>query len=104
VILRADEASVIQPLNERLSWQVASVDDVLAKFKTKDGPGRAKTDYLAYEEIASVIRESALCRERARLLLNAITRAILGAHEGCLGLVVDVLNSTETTTVIRLEL
>lgn len=102
-ILRADEAAVIQPLNERLGWEVASVDDVLAKFKTKDGPGRAKTDYLAYEEIASVIRVSAPCRERARVLLDAMTRAILGKPDDCVALVVDKEKSTATTTVIRLE-
>ena len=102
-ILRADEAAIIQPLNERLDWQVSSVDDVLAKFKTKDGSGRAKTDYLAYEEIASVIRDIAPCRERTRLLLNAMTRAILGNPLGCAALVVDTEKSTATTTVIRLE-
>jgi len=102
-ILRADEAAVIQPLNERLGWQATSVDDVLAKFKTKEGHGRAKTDYLAYEEVASVIRESAACRERARVLLDAITRAILGQHAGCASLAVDLANSTSVTTTIRIE-
>lgn len=102
-ILRADEAAVLQPLNDRLNWNVTSIDDVLAKFKTKDGPGRAKTDYLAYEEIASVIRDSAACRARGRLLLNAITRATVGAHEGCAGLVKDEAKSTATTIVLRLE-
>jgi hypothetical protein len=102
-ILRADEAAVIQGINERLAWQVTSVDDVLTKFKTKDGPGRAKTDYLAYEEIAGVIRDSAPCRERARQLLNAMTRAMLGNPKGCAGLVIDAARSTTTTTVIRLE-
>ncbi len=101
-ILSADEAAVLPPLNERLNWNVTSVADVLAKFKTKDGQGRAKTDYLAYEEIASVIRESALCRERARLVLNAITRAALGTHEGCAGLVKDEERSTADTTILRI--
>jgi hypothetical protein len=102
-ILRADEAAVIPPLNNRLGWQVTSVDDVLAKFKTKIGPGRAKTDYLAYEEIASVIRDTPPCLDRARTLINVMTRAILGKHEGCAALVVDTEKSTGTTTVIRLE-
>lgn len=102
-ILRADEPAVVPCLNDRLQWSATSIDDVLAKFKTKDGPGRAKTDYLAYEEIAGVIRDSAACRERARALLNAITRAALGTHEGCAGLVKDEEKSTSSTTVLRLE-
>ena len=102
-ILRADEAAVIPPLNERLNWSATSVADVLARFKTKDGSGRAKTDYLAYEEIAGVIRDTAACRERARVLLDAITRATLGTYEGCAGLVKDEKNSTTSTTVLRLE-
>jgi energy-coupling factor transporter ATP-binding protein EcfA2 len=101
-ILSADEAAVLPPLNERLNWSVTSVAEVLAKFKTKVGQGRAKTDYLAYEEIASVIRERPLCRERARLVLNAITRATLGTHEGCAGLVKDEEMSTAVTTVLRI--
>lgn len=102
-ILSADESAVLPPLNERLNWSVTSIADVLAKFKTKDGPGRAKTDYLAYEEIASVIRDSAACRERARLVLNAVTRATLGTYEGCTGLVKDEEKSTAATTVLRIE-
>ncbi|MGV3625817.1 MAG: hypothetical protein ACO1OB_33715, partial [Archangium sp.] len=69
---------------------------------SRAGQGRAKTDYLAYEEIASVIRERPLCRERARLVLNAITRATLGTHEGCAGLVKDEEMSTAVTTVLRI--
>lgn len=102
-ILSADEAAVLAPLNDRLNWTVTSTAEVLAKFKTKDGPGRAKTDYLAYEEIASVIRDSGACRERARLVLNAITRATLGTYEGGNGLVKDEQKSTTTTTVLRIE-
>jgi putative ATP-dependent endonuclease of OLD family len=102
-ILRADEAAVIEPLKERLGWAIASVDDVLARFKVKEGQGRAKTDYLAYEEIASVIRDVAPCRDRARVLLDTLTRAILGKPDGCSSLVVDAKRSTATTTVIRIE-
>lgn len=102
-ILKADGAAVIQPLKDRLGWQVTSVDDLLAKFKVKEGQGRAKTDYLAYEEIAGVIRDTPLCRERARVLLNALTSAVLGTPEGCTMLVVDSAKSTSTTGVIRVE-
>lgn len=102
-ILRADEAAVIEPLKERLGWAIASLDDVLARFKIKEGQGRAKTDYLAYEEIASVIRDVDPCRDRARVLLDVLTRAILGKPNGCSSLVVDATRSTATTTVIRIE-
>lgn len=76
---------------------------MLAKFKIKDGLGRAKSDYLAYEEIASVIRDCEPCRKRAHLLLDAMTCAALGLHGGCDALVVDMEKSTSATTVIRLE-
>lgn len=105
-ILRADEASVIEPLKQRLGPSfaaLASLDDLLARFKVKEGQGRLKTDYLAYEEIASVIRDTAPCRERARMLLDALTRAILGKPEGCATLVIDTAKSTAFTKVIRLE-
>jgi putative ATP-dependent endonuclease of OLD family len=102
-ILRADEAAVIEPLKQRLGWPIASVDDLLAHFKVKEGQGRAKTDYLAYEEITGVIRDTAPCRERARVLLDALTRAILGKPDGCAVLVVDTARSTATTKVIRVE-
>jgi hypothetical protein len=102
-ILRADEAAVIQPLRDRLGWQIASLDDLLAKFKEKDGQGRAKTDYLVYEEISSVVRDFAPCRERAHVLLNALTHAILGTPAGCTSLVVDSEKSTSTTAVIRVD-
>jgi energy-coupling factor transporter ATP-binding protein EcfA2 len=102
-ILSADETAVLPSINERLNWSTTSIADVLAMFKTKDGPGRAKTDYLAYEEIASVIRDNENCRERARLILDAITHATLGTHEGCAGLVKDEERSTTNTTVLRIE-
>ena len=102
-ILRGDESAVIQPINDRLDWKVASVDDVLARFKTKEGQGRAKTDYLAYEEIASIIRDVAPCRQRAREILDALTRAVLGKYQDCKMLVVDSKKSTSTTTVIRIQ-
>jgi hypothetical protein len=102
-ILRADEVAVIEPLKQRLGWPIASVDDLLAHFKVKEGQGRAKTDYLAYEEITGVIRDTAPCRERARVLLDALTRAILGKPDGCAVLVVDTARSTATTKVIRVE-
>jgi putative ATP-dependent endonuclease of the OLD family len=102
-ILRADESAVVQPLKDRLGWPIASVDDLLALFKVKDGRGRAKTDYLAYEEIASVIRDTAKCRERARVLLDAITRAVMGTTTACAAVLVDSQRSTPTTTVLRIE-
>lgn len=102
-ILRADEPEVIQPLNDTLGWQLGSVEDLLGRFKVKDGPRRAKGDYLAYQEIAGVIRDAPLCRERARRLLNALTMATLGKGGECDALVVDSQRSTKGTTVIRIE-
>lgn len=103
-ILRADAAAVLQPLNDRLGWQLGSVDDWLTRFKAKDGAGRAKGDYLAYQETAGVVRDVPLCCERARAVLNALTMATLGKTGDCRALIVDSKRSTPITTVIRIEL
>jgi hypothetical protein len=99
-ILRADEQAVLPQLCERLGLSLSSADDVLAIFKVKEGQGRAKTDYVLYEEIAGVIRESVACRARAAELLQDITAAVLGNVAGRTRLAVDAL-SNERTTVIR---
>lgn len=102
-ILRADEAFAVPELNERMGWSTSSLDEVLAMFKVKQGGGRAKGDARTHEEIANVIRGSPPCRDRARLLLNAITHAALGEFDGVAQLEKDPA-STATTTVLRIML
>ena len=47
-------------------------------FKVNTGPGRLKTDYLAFEELASVIGSLPGCRARAAVLLETVTLTALG--------------------------
>ncbi len=101
-ILHADESAVVPELKARLGWPFSSLGELLALFKVKDGGRRAKSDSLAHEEIANVIRGSAPCRDRARLLLNALTRAVLGTFDGCSQLSRDP-TSTAKTVVLRIS-
>ena len=66
------------------------------------GAGRLKTDYLAYEAVASVIGNHSACRERAAVLLEAITRGCLGAYDGCALVECDKGRTTEHSVVLRL--
>jgi len=77
-ILKGAEQDVVNELRARIDREFKSVDDLMSLFRIKTGPGRLKTDYLAYEEVASVISSDARCRKRASALLEAITRACLG--------------------------
>ncbi|MFT3706567.1 MAG: DUF2813 domain-containing protein [Archangium sp.] len=103
-VLSADEEGVVGPLQNRLpDWALTSIAGLLARFKVKTTGTRAKTDYLAYEEIAAVIRDNARCRARGATFLNAIVRGALGTAEGCPELVKDA-KSTPQTTVLRIRL
>ena len=72
-------------------------------FKVKTGPGRLKTDYLAYEEVASVIGSLPGCRTRAAVLLEAVTLATLGRAEDCDVIQREDEHSTVDSVVFRLE-
>ena len=102
-ILDGDEGAAFAELRGRIDHEFESIDDLVGLFKVKTGPGRLKTDYLASEEVASVIGRLLGCRTRAAVLLEAVTLATLGRHEGCGFLQRDDEHSTVESAVFRLE-
>ncbi len=102
-ILRGDEGTALAELLGRIDREFQSIDDLVELFKVKTGRGRLKTDYLAYEEVASVIGSLPGCRTRAAVLLGAVTLAALGRPEGCDFLQRDDEHSTVDSAVFRLE-
>ena len=102
-ILKGDEEGAFVEMQGRIDREFDSIDELIGLFKVKTGPGRLKGDYLAYEELASVIGRLPDCRTRGVALLNAVTRAVLGRADSC-GLVrQDDQYGTEGLTVLRLE-
>ena len=102
-ILRGDEGAALGKLQGRIDREFESIDDLVGLFKVKTGPGRLKTDYLAYEEVASVIGSLPGCRTRAAVLLEAVTLAALGRAQGCNLIRRDDEHSTVDSAVFRLE-
>ena len=102
-ILKGDEYAALAELQGRIGRAFESIDDLVGLFKVNTGPGRLKTDYLAYEEAASVIGTVPGCRTRAAVLLEAVTLATLGRAEGCDLIRRDDEHSTVDSTVFRLE-
>ena len=97
------EGGALAELQGRIDREFGSIDDLVGLFKVKTGPGRLKTDYLAYEEVASVIGSVPGCRARAAVLLEAVTLATLGRSEGCDSIRRDDAHSTVDSDVFRLE-
>ena len=82
-ILEGDKDAALPKLRGRIDRGFDSIRDLVGLFKVKTGPGRLKTDYLAYEEVASVIGSLSGCRTRAAVLLEAVTLATLGRTQDC---------------------
>jgi hypothetical protein len=101
-ILKADEKGAVDALSPRIEHAFQTMDDLVSLFKVKTGPGRLKVNYLAYEEVASVVGTFAACRQRAATLTEAVTRACLEQHDGCELLVLDEERSSEHCTVLRM--
>ena len=102
-ILKGDEEAALSELQGRIDREFESIDDLVGLFKVKTGRGRLKTDYLAYEEVASVIGRLPGCREQAAVLLEVVTLATLGRAEGCDLIRRDDEHSTVDSAVFRLE-
>ena len=101
-ILRGDEHSALKDLSGRIDQDFTSIDKLVDLFKVKKGPGRLKTDYLAYEEVVSVIGSQTGCRKRAAVLLETLTKACLGLYEDCIQIKRDDDRSTDQCVVLRL--
>ena len=102
-ILNGDGEAALSELTGRIHREFASIDDLMDLFKVKTGPSRLKTDYLAYEEVASVLRSLPGCRTRAAVLLKAVTLATLGQVKGCDSVRKDDSHSAVDSAVFRLE-
>ena len=102
-ILKGEEDAALAALRGRLDREFESIDDLVGLFKVKTGRGRLKTDYLAYEEVATVVGRLTGCRTRAAVLLEAVTLATLGRQEGSDSLRRDDEHSIVDSAVVRLE-
>ncbi|MDE0662086.1 MAG: AAA family ATPase [Gammaproteobacteria bacterium] len=101
-ILEGDEGALTE-LQDRIDHEFDSIAGLVLLFKTKAGPGRLKTDYLAYEEVSSVIGNLPRCRRRAADLLEAVTLGALGRWQCCSAIRKDDSHSTVESVVLRLE-
>ena len=102
-ILKGEEDAALAALRGRLDREFESINDLVGLFKVKTGRGRLKTDYLAYEEVATVVGRLPSCRTRAAVLLEAVTLATLGRQEESDSLRWDDEHSTVDSAVFRLE-
>ena len=102
-ILKGDEDAALVELQRRIDHGFQSIDHVVSLFKSNTGQGRLKGDYVAYEEVAWAIGRLRGCRGRAAILLEAVTLATLGRAEGCDIIRKDDEQSTEDTTVLRVD-
>ena len=102
-ILEGDRDAALSELPGRIGREFASIEDLMGLFKVRTGPNRLKTDYLAYEEVASVIGSLSGCQTRAAVLLKAVTLATLGRAERCDSVREDDGHSAVDSAVFRLE-
>lgn len=101
-ILKGAEAEAVAALKERIDREFNVVDDLITLFRIKNGAGRLKADYLAYDEVASVIGSLPGCRERAAALLKAVTVACLGQADASEMVERDAARSSKDSVVFRL--
>lgn len=102
-ILAADkEVTLLAAIQSRLCRAFSSISEVVAALKSDDGrSGGLKTHYMAHEELAGVMKGSALCVGRVELLLEALARATLTSDHGFAQLQVDSNRSSGRTKVYR---
>ena len=100
-ILEGGDIAVLTELKSRIDREFADIPALVELFKVKTGAGRLKTDYLAYEEVVSVVRDQPACRQRAATLLDSIRKACVGLHEECEQVAPDDVKSSDECTVLR---
>ncbi len=80
-VIEADEAAVLERLNEELDREPGDRATLIARLKTEDrAQDGLKGDGVAYEIIANALSERPLCRTRARAALHAVAQACAGAQ------------------------
>jgi energy-coupling factor transporter ATP-binding protein EcfA2 len=103
-VLEAGDDTMMDALKSRIeNHEFDDLDGLKVLFDVNEGRGRLKTDYLAHEEIASVIREQEPCLARAEVLLGAVTLACLGRYRDSENLELDEELSTEASVVLRFQ-
>ena len=102
-VLKGNEKVALTELETRIDYDFESIDGLVAMLKVNTGPSRLKNDYLAFEEIVSVICNVTKCRVRAQKLLETITLAALGQFDCCDNICRDDQFSTSDSVVYRLK-
>jgi putative ATP-dependent endonuclease of the OLD family len=81
--LEADASTLLFEINAQLNRQFQSLAELVIALKNNNGQaGGLKAHYMAHEDIAGAMRKSQLCVQRVEKLLEAVTRTMLGKHEG----------------------
>ena len=101
-ILKADEPASCSALQTRLEYAFNTIDELIALLKIKSGPGKLKGNYLAYEDVVSVIGAIPPCRERAATLMNAVTCACLERIDGSALIHKDETQTSPHSTLLRI--
>ncbi len=101
-VLKGAESEALNELQRTIHLEFAAIDELVALFKIKTGRGRLKTDYLAYEEVASVIGSHSGTRERALALMGVFTKSCLDLYDGCKLIQTDS-RSNAKSVVLRLS-
>jgi putative ATP-dependent endonuclease of the OLD family len=104
-VLAADETKLLLEISRRLVREFSSLAHLTSALKNPEGAaGGLKSHYVAHEEIAGAIKKSEASVHRAEVVLETLTRAALGKHEGYRYLDVDHSRSTDSVIVYRVRL
>jgi hypothetical protein len=78
-IIRADEAAVMDRLNQSLGVAPGNCATLLARLKSNNRVENGlKSDLVAYEIIATALSDHPLCIQRTRIMLHALAQACAG--------------------------
>lgn len=101
-IIEPDATVILPEIAGRLDRHFSDLSELVDALKNPDGKTRGlKSHYVAHEEIASVIKSSEPCVQRAEVILEALTRATFGLHEGFTHLDLDKSRSSKSITIYR---
>lgn len=100
--LDADTVILLSEINARLARNFQALDEFGQALKNTNGEtGGLKTHYMAHEDIAGAMRKSYPCVQRVNKLLEAVTRASFGQHDGFDHLAFDETRSRDGSSVYR---
>ncbi len=74
-----DKSTLMTSIQKRLNRQYDNHDELITALKSKKGDdGGLKSHYMAHEEIAAAMKCSRDCVKRVELVLEALTRVVVG--------------------------